>query len=400
MNSYSRSRSIVILAGCCLVASYLVLKSPAVGHAESEKIGEVFVGASLALTGKLAYTGVSQQRGLELAAEDINARGGIDGRTVKVVIEDNAGDPKQAVLGVKKLLEADKASMLFVSFSHITQAIKDYAKERDVVVMYAAAINQPAKESRHFFRDWADADTEGRATVRFLLSRGQRAPAYVGEESEGCANFLASAKDELANGGKKLVAEDAYSPGEVDFRSLLVRLRAKAPDSLIMCTWRDEATIMPQLKESGLIGVPTYHVLAPLVKGGDTPAMRRLFEENHGVSIWIGFVGGEQTPVQQQFSARFVKKYGEEPSMEAVLAYDDLNAFATSATSCMKVGNLTADCAATELAHFRAEGIGGLLAFDGNRLSTRKDLFITVQADKWVLATPPMTGSPAPTEHS
>lgn len=386
------------LAGCALVLSWTVhlvllssvnwaLATP--GADASADSQPLIFGASLSLTGKLAFTGISQQRGLELAAEDINADGGIRGRRLELRFDDNSGDPKNAVAGLQQMLSTGLPLGFFTSFSHITNAVRGLLADRSIVVLYAAAVRQPAAEHRHFFRDWADAPAEGRALAQRALGQRLHRLGYIGEENEGCASFLAGSLEEFKRAGVMLAAEESYAPGEIDFRSLLLRARANNVDGLILCVWRDEATFMAQLKAAGMIGLPTFHVLAPLVRGGDTPDTRRLWEENRAISVWVGFIEGQLSPRQEAFAERYRKAYHDEMTMEAVLAYDDLRAFAQAAERCPLADPASADCIAENLSRHDGEGVGGRLVFDASRLSSRRDLLITVKGGKWVPADSP-----------
>src|SRR4051812_29334068 len=84
---------------------------------------DISLGANLALTGKLAFTGTAQAHGLELAIEHINKAGGINGSQLRLDLEDNAGDPKQAVSGIRKQLSTSNAKIYYIGFTHLIQAV-------------------------------------------------------------------------------------------------------------------------------------------------------------------------------------------------------------------------------------------------------------------------------------
>jgi len=76
------------------------------------------------LTGRYAFIGEVERDGLLLGVEEINARGGINGRRLELLAEDNLGDSKTALTSVNKLLTVDQVDVVFSAFMHITQAIK------------------------------------------------------------------------------------------------------------------------------------------------------------------------------------------------------------------------------------------------------------------------------------
>ncbi len=349
--------------------------SPGLAEPEPVKIG-----ATLALSGKLAKIGSSQNQALQLASEDINAAGGIGGRPVKLIVEDNAGDPKSAVQGVNKLLQADAIDVLFSSFSHITAAIKDPVKRSNRMMFYAASIGDIATESPFFFRDWGDADSQGKSLAQAAASRGQKRFALLSEASEGCAAIEKSFDGEARRLGLQEAAKESYAPGETDFRPLLLRLKQKNPEVLVFCTWRDSGLVMKQMKTLGLLSLPTVHFLAPLIPDSDTAEVRKLYEENKSLIVWLGFVEGKLTDQQKLFFKRMKERFNSEPRMEAVLAYDDLMVLAGAMKEC---GSIDAACVSTKVRKSDHTGVSGRLRFDDQGRSNREDLIIEVRNGVW-----------------
>ncbi len=341
------------------------------------------IGATLALSGKLAFVGTAQRQGLELAIEDINAGGGINGREVKLVLEDNAGDAKTALAGVNKLVDVDSVDVLFTAFSHITQAVKERAKRAGKIMIYAASLSDVAKESPLFFRDWGDAESEGSTLVKALVKVGHKRVAFLTETSEGCAAIERSFNGAASAAGLTIVAQESYAPGETDFKALLLRISQKKPDALATCTWRDGALLMPQLKSVGLQRIPTFQFLAPFLPAADSAEMRALFEENGAVSVWLGFVESQLTPAQTKFFDRLKTRFQAAPRFEAALAFDDMIVLAQAMRSCPSV--FDSACVAEKLSKTVYEGAAGALKFDEFRRSNRPDLLIKVKDGKWEL---------------
>lgn len=338
------------------------------------------IGATLALSGKLAKIGSSQSQALQLAMEDINAAGGIGGRHVKLIVEDNGGDPKSAVQGVNKLLQSDAIDALFSSFSHITAAIKEPVKRSNRLMFYAASIGDIATESPFFFRDWGDADSQGKSLAQAAASQGHKTFALLSEASEGCAAIEMSFDGEAKRLGLWEAAKESYAPGETDFRPLLLRLKQKNPDVLVFCTWRDSGLIMKQMKSLGLISLPTVHFLAPLIPDSDTAEVRKLYEENKSLIVWLGFVEGNLTDQQKLFFTRLKERFNSEPRMEAVLAYDDLMVLAKAMKEC---GSIDPTCVSTKVRRSDYTGVSGRLRFDDQGRSNREDLIIEVRNGVW-----------------
>lgn len=387
-------RSLLIL-GAAMVSG-ISFHSPAF----AETLAPIRVGATLALSGKLAFSGISDHQGLELAIEDINSQGGIGGRKLELIAEDNGGDPKSALSSVSKLFDADHIDFLFSAFSHVTQAVKDRAKRSGKIMIYHASLGDIAKESKLFFRDWGDAESQSHALLnRFVEDRRKKA-AYLGETSEACVFFDKMIRGEAATSKFELVASESYTPGETDLKPLLLRISAKSPDALYTCTWRDGALLMSQMKALHLIHIPTYQALSPFIPINDTSEVRKLYEENHAVSVWLGFVPGDLTPEQKKFFERIAARYHTEPRIEALLAYDDASVLAKAAAGCVSSDSIDQNCVAERLRKTHYKGLAGSLCFDELDRSNRPNLLIRVEQGAWKKVSQDAESCPpSPSEH-
>lgn len=362
-----------------LIASFFFILSTNRTFAQNS---DIKIGATLALSGKLAFTGVSQQQGLELAVEDVNKSGGINGRLLKLVLEDNTGDPKAALSGVNKLIQSDSVDLIFSSFSHITQVIKDKVKSSSKIMFYAASIGEVAKESPLFFRDWGDAESLGTLLAREISKAGYKNIVFLTETSEGCLSFQNAFIKAAEAFNLSIISEESYSPGETDFKPLLMRIAKKRPDAITTCTWRDSAILMPQLKSLGLIKIPTFQILAPLLPSSDTPEIRKLYEENQTRATWHGFIEGSLTNEQKNFFERSQSRFKSPLRFEGMLAYDDIMVIAAALRACSG-SPMDNDCIVKTILKTKHNGIAGLLQFDEFGRSNRADLLIKVKDGKW-----------------
>ena len=119
-----------------------------------------------ALSGGLAFVGEAERRGLQLGVEELNARGGVNGRPLELIVEDNLGEAKSAVSGVMKLLHTDKVDLVFSAFTHITQAVSSTVSKQKKLLLYASSLRTFAEENPFVFRDYYDAYDAGLELAR------------------------------------------------------------------------------------------------------------------------------------------------------------------------------------------------------------------------------------------
>lgn len=340
---------------------------------------EVRIGASLALSGKLAATGDHEQKAITLALEEIN-RGPVK---IKVVYDDNAGEAAKAVSGVTKLLSIDKVDVVFAAFSHIVLAIRDIVRRSERIFLYSGGTDKPLQDSSRVFKDWSEADEQGVVMAQAMRLGNFRAVAILAEANEVCEDVMTTFTAQSAVLDFSVVAHEHYNPGETDFRSLLLRLAAKKPHVIVMCDFRDAGVIMRQYNEINLMNIPTVHAFAPFIPESDTPEIRAIYEKNKARSAWINFVEGSLSEKQKAFSDLFRARYGKEPRMEAVFAYDDMFLLAKAAHNCFKPA-LDHGCMSKNMQLVDHEGVGGRLAFGERRSSHRETKLIEVKGGRWV----------------
>lgn len=339
---------------------------------------EVTIGASIPLSGKLAATGDHQQKAISLALEEINS-GPV---RLRVIFDDNGGEPAKAASGVTKLISVDKVDVVFSVFSHIVLAVRDIVKRSGRIFLYMAGTSKPLQDSSRVFKDWSEASDQALVLARAVQLGNHRTVAVLSEANEICEDVMATFAAEASARNYTILAVEHYNSGETDFRSLLLRVAAQKPQALVLCDFRDAGVIMRQYNELRLMNIPTIHAFAPFVPESDTPEVRALYEKNHARSAWIDFVEGSLSPKQKAFAEKFHTRYGIEPRLEAVFMYDDMFFLEKAVATCFKSG-LDQECLAKNLQTMTYDGVGGPLQFGDSRRSHRKTTLIEVKDGRW-----------------
>lgn len=354
-----------------------------VAYAETVVPHELVVGVSLPLTGKLAAFGVAEQHGLEMAADEINQGGGSNGYRVRLVFDDNLGEPKAALNGVIKLLEADKADVIFSAFTHITYAVKDIVASHQKVLIYAATAASIAKENPLFFMDYLDGGKGGRVLAELMQSEGYNRVAIISESNEASRYVEEAFRNAIGGGEPKVVWNEEYTSGANDFTAMLLRMKSKSPQAFLACTFKDNALLLRQLKQLKMLGLRGFYHTAPFLPEADTPEMRAMFEENRAVSTWYGYAEGDLEPQQKVFIEKFQSRYRERPRSDVLYAYDDIMALYNSGAGCFEGERIEARCLAQQLLNYNARGVAGVLTFDPDRVARREVFAVEVKNGLW-----------------
>ena len=342
------------------------------------------LGASLALSGKLAALGQANQRGLQMAIEELNSRGGVAGRRLLLVAENNEGEARVAVTGIMKLLNQDKVDLIYSVFTAITQAIKEQVVRAGKVMIYQASSPEISLAGDLIFRDYGDTKLSGELVAELLHQRKYDRVSTLFENGEFCKLVQDSYTDKANKLEIRSLSDQEFNPGESDFRPMLMRMKARAAQALVLCTWRDTQVVAKQLKELNMLGIPTFHFHAPFLPVSNTPEIKSILEENGAISTWYGFLESSATDLQKEFMRKYEALYGEKPILpEAVFAYDDVFVLAKALEGCLTQNSVDQGCVAKNLRSKTFDGVSGQITFNAERRSTRRVLAITVKEGAW-----------------
>ena len=307
----------------------------------------ITIGAHGPITGPAAYIGLAGRDGMLLAAKEINAAGGINGRKIAVVFEDDGHSPTRALAAVKKMVEQDKVfAVMSVGGSNATVGAVDYMKEKGLVfyVSIASAPQVTWPFARNTFRGGTTESARyGELYAEFLASRSKRIAIMSGREeyprNEGDATV-----DKLKNWFQLApVSRVEFNIGDKDFTAQLVTVQKANPEVIAFFGNPAEAAIaMRQAKELGL--KQPFFVGSNMVDPALIAAAKTSAEGVTGFSL-IPFLPGSKAPDMTRWEAAWRKEYPSAPAGRPnnfdLLAYGDMYVLAEGLRRAG--GNLTTD---------------------------------------------------------
>src|SRR6185369_2989769 len=236
--------------------------------------GPIVVGYYGDLSGRTSSFGQSTKNGGEMAADEINKAGGINGRTVQIITEDDQGEPNKAATVVTKLINQDKVQALLgevASSNSLAAAPK--AQEAKVPMITPSSTNPKVTQvGDYIFRVCFTDDFQGAVAAKFATNTLKAKKAAVlgdfnSDYSKGMTQYFVQ---ELTGSGGQIVAQQSYTQTDADFKGQLTNIRAAAPDVIFVPGYYGQVgVIAKQAKELG--------ITAPLL-GGDGWDSPKLFE--------------------------------------------------------------------------------------------------------------------------
>lgn len=194
------------------------------------------IGVINSLTGRFDSIGLAVQKGLEMAVEEINGKGGINGRTIKLLVEDDASKTEQAVRAFEKLANESKVPVIIGPLSSGASVATMPLANKYQVVEIPPVAGDPAltRDDDYVFRVYTTDEITARDVVKYAIERFKaKRVAVLNEDSKFGVATMGLLKDSFSKAGVQVVADERVKQGEKEFRPQLARMYQARPDLLI-----------------------------------------------------------------------------------------------------------------------------------------------------------------------
>jgi branched-chain amino acid transport system substrate-binding protein len=296
------------------------LAAPALVQAQS---GDIVLGATVPLTGPLAGSGQQYHWALQLAQDDINAAGGVNGRKVRIAFEDTQASNSVAVNAFIKLARDLNPPFVFLS-SYTTQnlATEPEVAKAKIPVMYAGGADAVhERKNRYMFRLRPYDTITTTALAKTVIDRVKAKKAgviYVQDDfGQGSANLVEKL---LKDGGVETVGKESYGVRDNDMSAQLLNLKNRGAEVLVAFTYvRDGALVISGRRALGID--------VPMVTSGATtiPATLALLDPKDLEKLYSttdGMLDPAQGPKVAAFVESFTKRFGVRPDPYGSCYYD------------------------------------------------------------------------------
>lgn len=276
--------------------------------------GEFKIGVTLALTGQGASWGQNAQRAIDLAVEEINAKGGVNGKKFKPLYEDfGQFDLKRASSAAHKFVSVDKVDLLLTLWSEDTEVVLPIASSKNLITLSIAAGKKDLpKRSPLLFRVWPSDETMVHASIGYARGLAAKNAAILYEQS---AYHEAQAKLINEEWSNKMQTEPVSLPvrsDSADFRTEILKIKNANSDVLFVQTgYGIGGLIAKQVRSLGI----KFPIIS--TTGSDDPNFRRA-----AGSSALGIIFPRYKPATSTFVSKFKSKYNAAPGVPAANAYD------------------------------------------------------------------------------
>ena len=373
--NHARRFWLVALAGVVLAAG--CAKQSGDGAGATIKIGEF-----ASLTGKEAAFGQSSHKGTQLAIEELNAAGGVLGKKIELITEDNRSTAGESVTIAKKLITRDKVVALLgeVASGRSLEAAPIAQASQIPMVSPSSTNPKVTQTGDYIFRVCFIDPFQGKLLAEFAKRtlKAQKVAIFSDVAAPYSMGLTQYFREPFVAGGGTIVTEQKYTGGDKDFSAQLTAIKGAKPDAIIIPGYYNDAgLIIRQARQLG-IKVPLF--------GGDgweAPELLQLAgaEALQGTYYSTHFSSESTEPLAQKFVAAFKAKYNETPDAMAALGYDSAMVLADAIK---RAGNTEGPKVRDALAATRDfPGATGATTLDEKRDATKPAVIITVKEGRF-----------------
>ncbi|MFU2316251.1 ABC transporter substrate-binding protein [Rahnella sp. PCH160] len=282
---------------------------------------DIKLGAILPLTGTSASIGEDQRRGMELAVEDLNAKGGVAGQKLDVVVEDSAGSPVTGLNAVRKLTQVDNVPLVIGDFSSsVTIPIGQYLVKNNLVHINISGTSADVRKiGKTSYSVIGLDDLSARFSADDVWKLGYHKVAFIapdGAYGQGMAQQFTQAFEKL---GGKVVAKVLYTSGQPSYRRELEQISRAKPDAYVYTSYGQDAIVLNRESSALGLGKTPWYGMYLTMAIADSPAQFTNGQIGMEVSGMAQKTGG------QSYSEHYQQRFHEKPrSVYGSYAYDSV----------------------------------------------------------------------------
>lgn len=319
-----------VAAAAVIAASALAATACAAGDGSSGGSSDapIVLGASGPLTGNQAEYGKNWQEGFQIALDEINGDGGVNGRDVEIKFEDSQGEASQATTIAQRFVSDDSVLAVMGDFSSATSMVASPLYQRGGLTQLGITNSHPdfTTTGDYIFATSITQEVEGREVATKTGTLGENIAVFYLNTDWGTTAFDVI-EDQIAEDGNNLVYSTGVEEESTDFRPQLIEARDAGADVVLYYTYYSSTALLA--KQADQVGLDVPEVA---VSSNYSPELLDLGGEAvEDVYLNTVFFPGADDPAVTDFVTRFNDEFGYDPNSFAAYAYDGVKQLAWAA---------------------------------------------------------------------
>lgn len=328
-------------------------------------------------TGELAAYGTAEQKGAQLAVDEINKEGGIDGKKIEVVDKDNKSETAEAATVTTNLVTQSKVNAIVgpATSGATAAAVANATKAGVPLISPSATQDGLTKGQDYLFIATFQDSFQGKIISNFVTNKldAKKVVLYYDNSSDYAKGIAKSFQDNYKG---DIIATETFQAKDTDFQAALTKIKDKDFDAIVIPGYYTEAgKIVNQARGMGID--------KPIVGGDGFNGEEFVQQATPEKASNIYFISGFSSTVDvsekaKKFLEAYKAKYKEEPSTFAALAYDSVNLVANAAKGAKNSVEIKDNLAKTK----NFEGVTGDTSFDKNHNTVKTAFMMTMENGK------------------
>jgi len=342
---------------------------------------EIKLGVLMPLTGGFGDLGNKIRKGAELAVDEINASGGINGQKVSLVVEDEQCDPKVGLSALTKLVEVDNLKLIVGPLcSGVVLSVAPYTNEKKIILMQASQVPKVPFGGEYVFRPISGAQIMAPNEARIVFTDFNiRKVAFLAVNSDLGKAYTEYFQRTFEALGGIIVSSEKFNASDTDFRVQINKIASKQIDAILLVGNPNEMGLAAkQIREAGVLS----KILLPPT--AESPALLTAAAGAMDGAIYVyGFNPNLSSAEQTNFITKYKEKYSEDISWHAAIGYDTVNIYAKLIKDCGSA--IDVNCIKEKLPLIHYSGAQGEINFSPNGDANIPIVLKTIEAGKFVI---------------
>lgn len=290
------------------------------GDTSSAAGGTFKIGGIGPLTGDAASYGISVKQGAQVAVDEINAAGGVNGMTLELLFEDDECNEEKSVSAYNKLMDSDVNVILGAVTSGCSIAVSEASVNDGILQITPSGSAMDCTKQANSFRICFTDPLQGKLMAQYISEQGLKSPAIIYDVASDYSKGIHDAFVEQAEGlGLTIAADESFTSGDVDFKTQLTKIKSSGADCLFLPIYYTEVGYISEQAATVGVELPYFGcdgwdgVINQL--NGNTANIE-------GATFLTPFVANSSNPKVTAFVDAYNKAYNATPDQFAADAYD------------------------------------------------------------------------------
>lgn len=320
------------------------------------------IGLILPLTGDAAAWGIPPKNGAQLAVDEINKNGGINGKMIELIIEDDVCDPANGVAAINKMITTDKpVAIVGAVCSSVTLAIAPIAEKNKIVLISPASTNPKITDAGDYiFRVIPSDELRGQVFAEHIYKLGLRKAAIIFINNDGGKGNEQTFIKYFTKLGGEILTSQAYAITAKEVKTQMLKIKESKPEFILAISQiQDAVTVLKNAKELN-VNLPFYFQTEAL----EDPKVAELAGDAINGSTYITFAK-EESPEIDKFKKLYKENFNTEPELFSAEAYDAINLVYTALKEKKEIKDYLYSIK-------DYQGVSGSISFDSNGDTDKK----------------------------